>query len=169
MNIKRVTIALCLLALGCSPETESYDEIDARPFSAEPVMELRDSEDILFGSISDVRVASDGAILVADGNRQRIHLFDSGGGYLDSALREGGGPGEVELMRGDIGLTGRDTLLVYDQAMRRVSLFDFTGDDLTPLRDVPLEPFVSGFHLLPGPGILLNVRVDRPAAELSGR
>ena len=69
---------------------------------------------------------TDGRIVVANGGTNELRFYDHMGRYLSTAGRTGEGPGEfrqlarLDAMRGD-------TLVVFDGALRRISLFDAAG------------------------------------------
>jgi len=112
------------------------------------LFEITGSSEVTFSQISDLKVSSNGTIIVADASANRIHLFDSDGNYLSTALQEGRGPGEVQNMLGRITLSDDDRLLIYDQSLRRLSIFDLENDQLQPSQDLSLEQNASYFHLL---------------------
>lgn len=157
-DLKQVTLytVVLIIVFGCTSESAQYDSIDAPNIDSELILELKDSDDILFGVISDVVVASNGSILVADASRQRIHIFDSEGNFLNSALRDGQGPGEVQRIAWNIGITEQDEVIIYDSGQRRISIFEFTGDDLQARNDVNLEFFLTNFHLTANGGLVLH-------------
>lgn len=138
---------ILILVFGCSSETPQYDSINVPHIDLKLVLELKDDDDFYFGFISDVVVASDGSILVIDASRQRIHIFNSNGKFIKSALRNGRGPGEVQRIYWYVGFTGQDELLVYDLPQQRISIFEFIGDDLRVRDDVYLALSPNYFHL----------------------
>ena len=87
--------------------------------------------------VTAVRVRS-GAIVVADRGRSQLLAFDGNGRFLRAMGGPGAEPGEF----GSIGwlqLAGSDTLLVYDQDLRRVTAFT-------------LETGIAGIVSVPGAG-----------------
>lgn len=76
-----------------------------------------------FGARILVTRFSGGPIVVAD--RREILWFNKSGDWIRSTGREGGGPGEFRQI--DLLQVFGDSLLVYDLALRRVSVFDSTG------------------------------------------
>lgn len=65
---------------------------------------------------------SDGRVVVADNASGELRFFDSTGAFLLRGGRKGKGPGEFEQIMMLWALSG-DTILVYDIASRRLSLF----------------------------------------------
>ena len=144
-----LSVFLVIIFISCSSDTESYDSIDMIPeVTTEFLFEITGSSDVTFSRISDLKVSSNGTIIVADALANRIHLFDSDGNFLSTALREGRGPGEVQNLLGRITLSDDDRLLIYDQSLRRLSIFDLENDQLQPSQDLSLERNASFFHLL---------------------
>lgn len=75
------------------------------------------------GPISGLRL-SDGRLVVADGTR--LKFFDTRGRLVSSAGRSGSGPGEFR-RAGSLCRFGGDSILVWDAASRRVSIWTATG------------------------------------------
>ncbi len=111
----------------------------------------------MFGWISDVQITSNGDILVADVTRKKLHHFKENGEFVASYLSEGRGPGEVQRMAGNISITANDKVLIYDSALRRVSLYELSENDLNVIRDVNLELFPNDFYLSSEDKIILYV------------
>lgn len=100
-------------------------------------------EELLY-YVSGARRFRDGRIVVANAGTSELRFFDSQGRYLKSVGRQGEGPGEFrEVSR--IQVTHLDSLLVWDQSSRRISVFDeegsFVRSFMTPsFRDFPTTP-----------------------------
>lgn len=152
-----VTLIVLIISTSCTSSDEQYDIIDAPLTEAELLFEIEDSEEILFGWISDVLMTSDGDILVADVTRKKLHHFKEDGEFVGSYLSEGRGPGEVQRMAGNISITNDNNVLLYDSALRRVSLYEVTDDNLNVIRDINLEPFPTHFHLTSEEKLILYV------------
>ncbi len=159
-----VIVVWGMVLISCEAETVQYDSIDASSVDIELALELHDSDEVFFGSIADAMIASDGSFLVSDPTRKRIHIFDSEGRFKNSALNEGQGPGEVERMAWNFGYTDQDEIIIYDSSHRRVSIYEFTGDDLTVSTDINIEPFPVNFHLKTNKDIVLHTRPS-PGSE----
>jgi hypothetical protein len=69
---------------------------------------------------------SDGRIVVANPSSFEIRFYDARGKALKSIGRQGGGPGEFESLGLVAGFAG-DSLVAFDVALRRYSVFDDTG------------------------------------------
>lgn len=152
MHLLRLTLLSIFIAVfltSCSSDPKSYDSINHLPeINTELLFEISGNNDAAFSRISDVKVSSNGTIIVADASANRIHLFNSEGGYLSTALRDGRGPGEVQNLLGRIALSDDDRLTIYDQSLRRLSIFDLADNRLQPRRDLSLEQTAGFFHLL---------------------
>ncbi len=68
----------------------------------------------------------DGAIVVADGQRLQLLLFDSVGTLRRVLGRDGSGPGEFRSIMW-MGRLGRDSIAVFDMRQLRMSVFADTG------------------------------------------
>lgn len=89
----------------------------------------------LFRANSAVRL-DDGRIVVANTGTGELRFFDPAGRFLFKAGRRGGGPGEFRLLW-RVYRHGSDSLLAYDQAGGRITVFDANGDFVRTTR---LEP-----------------------------
>jgi hypothetical protein len=69
---------------------------------------------------------SDGSIVVANRGSHELRYFDATGVHLTSAGGRGGGPGEFEDLRW-MGVMPGDSVVAYDIAHRRLSVFDAHG------------------------------------------
>ena len=76
-----------------------------------------------FSDIRGVSRLTDGRIAVADNGAHELRVFDLTGAHVASAGRLGGGPGEFRRLTW-MGVLEGDTIVVYDQPQRRVSVFD---------------------------------------------
>ena len=100
-------------------------------------------EAMLYG-VSGARRLGDGRIVIANAGTSELRFFDSEGSYLKSAGRQGEGPGEFrELTRMEV--THLDSVVVFDQPSRRISLFDHEGNfarsfAAPSFRDLPTYP-----------------------------
>ena len=91
-----------------------------------------DSDTAHFNGLSDVLVAPDGDIFVADGHEHdskannRIVKFDAHGKYLMQWGRTGTGPGEFNSPHG-LAMDREGRLYVADRANNRIQIFDQNG------------------------------------------
>ncbi len=107
----------------------SWPEDDAWQVAAEPsvdIGELEGDEPYQLFQVSGAVRLTDGRIVVANGGSKELRYFDARGRYLESAGREGGGPGEFEGVGAPVAL-GADTIAVYDWNLRRISLWNPDG------------------------------------------
>lgn len=136
---------LTISATGCHPsDPESGQSASAAStvlgtpeLSLSPVLELRvpDSLGGFSGEVGDCLRLSTGGYAVADWGAQSILLFDKLGRFQRRIGRSGAGPGEfrapVLLQRLD-----RDTLLIWDPYLRRLTWLSPTGKS----RDLAIDP-----------------------------
>jgi hypothetical protein len=78
----------------------------------------------------------DGRIVVANGGSQELRYFDGEGTFLFSVGQEGEGPGEFRRPT-RVRRAGPDTLLVWDQSLRRISYLSSAGTYLGSNRLIP--------------------------------
>jgi len=81
----------------------------------------------VFDDIEAALRLSDGRIVVADGGSRSLRFFDSAGTFLHATGRQGGGPGEFEILDA-VHLIAGDTLLAWDRRLKRVSVVAPTGE-----------------------------------------
>ncbi len=94
--------------------------------SDEPTLHLEASGSgpSLFLHVSGVIRLHDGRIVVADGATSELRIFDPRGRHSETFGRDGAGPGEFRRL-GWVGRVG-DTLLIYDDGLRRITRVAFT-------------------------------------------
>lgn len=80
-----------------------------------------------FDRISAIAVLRDSSIVVADRGANQVHSFSADGSYLWSAGHPGEGPGEFQRIE-QLFVTARDTLLVVDLGLRRITVLSPTGE-----------------------------------------
>lgn len=78
---------------------------------------------------------SDGRIVIADAGSSEVRFFDSEGRFLNSAGKQGGGPGEFEALA-NIWRIERDSVLAFDSRSARITVLGPDGDYV---RDVSLS------------------------------
>ncbi len=93
---------------------------------------------------------SDGTYVVADRGSKTVRLYDSDGTFLQTLGGAGSGPGEFT-DPGPILLTGGDTLVVWDQALLRVTRFDRDGE-LAEIRAVDWGRLFNRLGMEPAAG-----------------
>lgn len=76
--------------------------------------------------VSGARRLRDGRVVIANGKPLELRIYDAHGTLLRRIGRTGDGPGEFH-GRLDLLPAGGDSLLVYDQASQRLSLFGLDG------------------------------------------
>ncbi|MCE2456036.1 MAG: 6-bladed beta-propeller [Gemmatimonadetes bacterium] len=131
------------------PDLPAID--DTVPEVTEANVDLRlgsiDGEDLnlVFGAIRGVQAASDGTIYVLDQQASEVRVFDSGGQYLRTIVRQGEGPGEIAAANG-IFLSGDTLLWVHDTGQWRVIGVDPTGVEVRRF----LKPVMSYTYIWNG-------------------
>lgn len=84
-------------------------------------------QDYDFDQVVGAARLSDGKIVVADLGSGELRYYDSAGTFIRRAGRKGSGPGEFQALTLLWG-TPADSLLAFDAAARRVSVFDSAGN-----------------------------------------
>jgi sugar lactone lactonase YvrE len=99
-----------------------------------------------FNGVSDVAIAQNGDIFVADGHvNSRIVKFSRDGTFIKTWGKKGAGPGEFNLPH-SIVFDSRGRLLVADRSNKRIQLFDQDG---TFLEEWKQFGEASGLFILP--------------------
>jgi hypothetical protein len=126
--IRRTLLPLAALVCGSeacaqAQDAQAFPSAEARRAGAWAVREVaRSRDDSLFSDITGMDVDSRGRIYVADWFAARVAVLDSTGALLRTIGRKGLGPGEFRSLRG-VQLLPGDTLLAYDPAAARISIF----------------------------------------------
>jgi len=116
---------------------------------------LEGSAEYQLDNVVAVARQSDGDIVVVDGGTREVRLYDGDGTFIATFGRSGSGPGEfqdpVQVL-----VTSGDTLLVWDDALARVTRFDPEGN-LVDVRSVDRGIIAQAVEppLFPGTGRLL--------------
>ncbi len=142
----RLAGILIVAACGSEPTgraaVEIRDSADVRivenPATAEAgAWHLTDSPRVEIGGLEDdpnqqvyqvwdaVRLTDD-RIVVVNGGTHELRFYDASGRFMQSAGREGEGPGEFRSLA-SLERFGGDSLLVWDRGTRRLSIFDSQG------------------------------------------
>lgn len=129
-------IVLLLLLAACTGDTDDRAATDeVVTWTLEEDLRIDEEEDYFLGSVADVAVRSDGAVLVLDREEYHIKLISSEGKLLQTIGRQGEGPGEFQGPR-QLLLARNDSLYVLDGAR---SLYVFAPTSYTPARTVQLS------------------------------
>jgi hypothetical protein len=157
-NIYRILLTVCWLGIvliACNNHNHNqdvfFDNLDAPIISAKLKYEIPVLEDekFFFGGISDMSVLSDGSIAILDDILKKIHLFTSDGNFINSVLSKGRGPGEIVRPYSAIRTSKNDKVAFYDQALQRISLFNYSDNDLLHLQDIKIDRMINDFHIMP--------------------
>ncbi|HET8864785.1 MAG TPA: 6-bladed beta-propeller [Gracilimonas sp.] len=79
------------------------------------------SKEVLIGVMGDVTVDRLGRIFIADVQKQIVHVFESGGEFIDQLGREGRGPSEFGSIKSL--QIRKDNLYAFDFSQNRVNIF----------------------------------------------
>lgn len=94
----------------------------------EQSLQIRESEELLFGIVIELLVDSRGHILAPDIGQQQVFPFSPEGDPLEPIGGPGSGPGEIEMLaRGNTLLGPDDAVYVYDPPNARVTRFASDG------------------------------------------
>jgi hypothetical protein len=120
-----------------------------------PVVQIGSDEPgpYLFSFIGAGLLLADGRIGVTEMTTNEVRLFSKEGKHLGSIGRRGRGPGEYQLLSGVFPL-GDDSLITYDQMLRRTMLLSPTGGVPRVVAN-PLPGNLSAFGVLEGEKLLL--------------
>jgi hypothetical protein len=133
-----------------------------------PALEIGtgEGEDALYRVTSAARLP-DGRIAVANAGTQQVKLFGADGGHLASLGRRGGGPGEFQVPMW-VG-SHADSILVWDAALERLTVFDDSGK---LARTTPFPALGGSFPSVVGTfadgSLLLASGTDQDAARQEG-
>ena len=121
-------LLLAAATLAACSDAQSAHESTAVRWAVEerPVIEIGtgEGEDALYRVTSAARLP-DGRIAVANAGTQQVKLFGADGRHLASLGRRGGGPGEFQVPMW-VG-SHADSILVWDAALERLTVFDADG------------------------------------------
>ena len=141
-------VAAVLISVACSDHgtdsssSESYDRPWATSHPVEGTLQATSGDDVELSWVTDLDVDSEGRIYVGDGMADAIVVLDPDLAYRRNIGRSGDGPGEFRYIASVQVLAG-DSVLVCDSELRRITVFDPTGDDvrILTLRDSPATPY----------------------------
>jgi len=162
-------LLLCLLITACSAEESEFDSIQAPEIVTSLEFEINDSDEVLFGQIADISIDSNDRILVLDPSGKKIHLFNENGGFLDNSLNEGRGPGEVQSTAYQFHVSPDNRVILHDQGLQRLSIYDISDNNLQHIRDINLDIFPANYHLSPEDKIYLHSSASSRQGEETDR
>ena len=148
-------------------EEPLWSDAEAWSVSVEPQVTIGVLDGSAEYQLYDVVAAarqSDGDLVVVDGGTREVRLYDGDGVFLTKLGGRGSGPGEFQDPVQVLVLLG-DTLLVWDDALARVSRFDPAGN-LVDMRSVDrgtiakaVEPplYPAAARLLPDGDLLVRL------------
>jgi hypothetical protein len=143
------TCVLLLVGVACGPSSDdviSFSDHQTATHELTRRMTLSETEDLIFGRLTALLVASDGTVLVADQQLFTIHQFDADGAYSGRIGQEGRGPGEFEAI-GNMSFGRNDSLYVWDWSATRLSVFARTESTWTFTRSFIMKRDNDGYFL----------------------
>lgn len=146
---KLLLVCLLVITASCgskSDETISFQDHQTATHELTRLMSLYETEDLIFGRLSSLLVASDGAVLIADQQISTIHVFDVNGTYSGTIGQKGRGPGEFEAI-GTLSFGKNDSLFVWDWNATRLSIFARDGMTWTFARSFLMKRDNDGYFL----------------------
>ncbi len=121
-------------ASSCAAVGDNQQEIEIRSAGQPDTIEIH--EVVRFGSLNDTSTAfasvmdatfgPDGSIYVADGRNHHVRRYSNDGRLITTIGRRGNGPGEFQWPI-ELAVSKNDSLFVWDQRLKRFSLFDQDG------------------------------------------
>lgn len=164
--VPRLTVGLLATAAlaGCagdSPHGEGTGDVSRatgpRPWATaeswwEVTLEAVSAPDLYLTSVYDVDADSRGRVFLVDWPAGGITVLTPDLAYLQTVGREGEGPGEF--IAKEVQILPGDTLLVYDSALGRMTLFDPDNLEVVATRPPPNRERDVVVHLwkIPEPG-----------------
>jgi hypothetical protein len=160
---KRTGCVLAVVSLCCVPSSLASAQNERIPVDlvATHTVELRELLRIgslegptdAFGNVGGVALGPANRLYVADDLSHDVRVFDADGVLVRVIGRKGQGPGEFELPW-EVAVDDADTLMVWDQRLMRVSVFDPQGGFRRSFR-VPRQWLVNSVRIMPNGNLLL--------------
>ncbi|MDX1592419.1 MAG: 6-bladed beta-propeller [Balneolaceae bacterium] len=106
---------------SCSSGTEDGDfSVDSLPIlEMQQTVQFSESDEMLLSNISQLKVDSEGNIIIVDGRQRIIHAVDPSGNYIQQIGANGSGPGEYQFP-GIVEIGPDDSIHLMDWASRTV-------------------------------------------------
>ena len=106
---------------SCSSGTEEGDlSVDSLPvLEMQQTVQFSESDEMLLSNISQLKVDSEGNIIIVDGRQRIIHAVDPSGNYIQQIGANGSGPGEYQFP-GIVEIGPDDSIHLMDWASRTV-------------------------------------------------
>ncbi len=153
---------------------QGLDDLPNWRVSSSPIISIGHvdgPEPYLLYDVTSLRVTSRGRIIVANAGTREVRVFDSDGVFVEAVGRRGQGPGEYQHLTG-IELFARDSMIVFDRDLRRLSVFSPSGQFLRSFlveapagSTAPVEALVG---VGDGKAVLVGARYRDPP-EYAGR
>ncbi len=152
ISLLSALVVFTLMSCGSEADGDAengYDSLDLPVWQAEPVLQISDSDELMLQSPASIGSLDDDHIYVFDFRANRLHVLNEDGTLSNSFLREGRGPGEIQMPNPNISINEQNQLLVFSMMLRRFSLYGWENESLIPVNDFSLESFPMHFHLMP--------------------
>jgi hypothetical protein len=130
-STQRVIVYIALVLVGgmlsaCGSENESTGstgwEVRRDALTLQQNLQISEGDDFFFGNLTDIAVARDGRMYVADGEARHVKVLSPDGVLRDSVGSQGEGPGEFRRLS-EIAIARGDSLYVLDGYNGRVHVF----------------------------------------------
>jgi hypothetical protein len=170
--------ALLQPGLSCANDRQRADPQDIPVWELSPPVSLiggdGNTPDYQLYRVAGAFRLSSGAIVIVNAGTRELRFYDSAGVHTRTAGGRGSGPGEFNVLAWAARIAA-DTILAWDSALRRASLFSPAGDhvgefaashalpaEMRSVRAVGVQPFPGAF----GDGSMV-MRPDLPIAILT--
>lgn len=131
MNRFIFILFVLLISFSCIHVEEDQvinDLLESKLVTAEPILQVEENAEDLFGFLGELTVDSEGQIYVTDTQSRSVRIYAQDGNLVQTVGREGRGPGEFLSVSNLTVDPQKQTIWVYDVSQLRVSSF-------TPLAD----------------------------------
>jgi hypothetical protein len=135
-----------MLFTGCSEENNegSFNPEDLPLLSMQQSVQFSESDDLLLSSISQLRVDSEGNIILVDGQQRIVHAVDADGNYLQQVGANGSGPGEYQFP-GNVSMGDDDALHLINWATRAIITYQKDNGEWVFSSDFIADQEKAGF------------------------
>lgn len=129
-SVSLLFIILIFFSNSCSSPGEEQvvsEQLEPVHISPDIILEIKKTDDHLFGRLSSLDVDSEGRVYVFDSQARNERVFDRDGSLLHTIGRKGSGPGEFESLR-SISVDDKSTVWIYDNSKLGISSFSMQTD-----------------------------------------
>ncbi len=168
-DVQRVLFVSAAITLACLPSPLEAQRVDLRLGTPGSRLAGSPVDKGAFGLIQAAAFVPSVGFVAVDVSRPRLHLIGLNGRLLATTGRGGSGPGEMR-EPASVALLGRDTVVVLDRALQRLSFVRVATRSLTHVRSVGLKYDLFDICSLDRRFVALGytARTGRPLHFLSG-